>query len=445
MSRVPVNPEVIQWARQRCQLAIADLADRFPKLAEWERGATLPTLKQLESYAKATHVPFGYLFLPEPPNIPIPIPDFRTVDNRYSGTAGPELLDTIFAMQQRQAWLRETRLECEAEPLAFVGSARLADDPAAIGREMRRSLGIEEGWGSSVRNWQEAIGALRAAIEELGVIVTINGVVGNNAHRALNVEEFRGFALCDEYAPLIFVNGADAKSAQMFTLAHELAHIWLGPVGSGLSGFSGIVPKGNDIEVFCDAAAAEFLVPETELRRRWPDVQRDPAPFQTLAHRFKVSPIVIGRRAMDLRLVDRQLFFQFYADYTRQEVRHKQASGGGGDFYSSQNYRVGRLFALQVIRAAKDGRIGFRQAYELTGLNGGTFQEYDHRLGMELAEAKQIDATYASYPPTTVTGLPSPPFRTSQVSRVSHGVARPVSVRSKTTRYAAACGSIVWR
>ena len=215
-------------------------------------------------------------------------------------------------------------------------------------------------------------------------MAVINGVVGNNTHRVLDVEEFRGFALRDEYAPLIFVNGADAKSAQMFTLAHELAHLWLGTEGSGLSGFPGIFPDGGVVETFCDRVAAEFLVPEVEFRASWQEVRRVQDPFESLARRFKVSPIVVGRRAMDLRLVDRQHFFDFYESYRRQEHRQKQAAAGIGDFYNNQNTRVGSLFATQVIRAAREGRIGFKQAYELTGLNGGTFQEYARRLNMEL-------------------------------------------------------------
>lgn len=383
MSRVAVRPEVMQWARERAHLAIEDLAVKFPRLADWERGEVLPTLRQLEAFAKATHVPFGFLFLPEPPDIPMPIRDFRTVDNRFIGSASPELLDTIHSMQRRQAWLREERLEIEAEPLAFVGSAHLDDEPAAVGREMRRLVGVEDGWASTARTWQEAVNTLRGAIEALGVVAVVNGIVGNNTHRKLNVEEFRGFALSDEWTPLVFVNGADAKSAQMFTLAHELAHIWLGAEGAGLSGFPGIFPDGGEVEQFCDRAAAEFLVPEAELRALWPDVRRGASPFEALARLFKVSPIVTGRRAMDLRLVERQFFFDFYEAYTRQEYRQRQGAGGG-DFYNNQNARVGKRFALQVIRAAKEGRIGFKQAYELTGLNGGAFQEYARRLGMEL-------------------------------------------------------------
>jgi len=384
MNRVAVNPELMQWARERAQLAIEDLAGKFPKLEGWERGEVLPTFKQLEDFAKATHVPFGYLFLSEPPDIPMPISDFRTLSNRYVGSVSPDLLDTIYAMQRRQAWLREARLECEANRLAFVGGARLTDDPAAVGREMRRVVGFGDGWAAKVRTWQEAVSALRSAIEALGVMAVINGVVGNNTRRKLNVEEFRGFALSDDLAPLIFVNGADAKSAQMFTLAHELAHVWLGAEGSGLSGFPGIFPDGGAVETFCDRAAAEFLVPEAELRTCWPEVKRDAAPFEVLARRFKVSPIVIGRRAMDLQLVERQRFFDFYEAYIRQERKHKQGSEGGGDFYNNQNARVGKLFAIQVVRAAKEGRIGFKQAYDLTGLNGGAFQEYARRLGIEL-------------------------------------------------------------
>ena len=163
-----------------------------------------------------------------------------TVAGSATAKPSPDLLDTLYTMQRRQAWLRESLVEHEAEPLPLVGSARLGDEPDAAGREMRRALNLDEGWAAGVRTWEDAVGELRRAIEHLGVMAVINGVVGNNTHRRLRVEEFRGFALTDPYAPLIFVNGADAKSAQMFTLAHELAHIWLGT--EGVSGFDTLLP-----------------------------------------------------------------------------------------------------------------------------------------------------------------------------------------------------------
>jgi Zn-dependent peptidase ImmA (M78 family)/transcriptional regulator with XRE-family HTH domain len=381
-NRVPVRPELLRWACDRARTPLDALATKFPQLPAWEREERRPTLKQLESFARATHVPIGYLFLPEPPEERMPIPDFRTVGDAI-GHPSPDLLDTIYAMQSRQAWLREERIECEAEPLDFVGSARLSDDPSAVGLEMRRIVGVGDGWAAGVRTWEEAVSELRRAIEQLGVMAIINGVVGNNTHRRLDVQEFRGFALCDPYAPLIFVNGADAKSAQMFTLAHELAHVWVGSEGEGLSGFPDLSPGGTRIESFCDKAAAEFLVPEREVRAAWRDVREAPDAFEALARRFKVSPIVIGRRAMDLRLVEREAFFSFYEEYTRREWRRK-AKTGGGDFYNNQNTRVGEMFAIQVIRAAKEGRVGFREAYDLTGLRGGAFHEYARRLGLDL-------------------------------------------------------------
>ena len=240
MTRVPIAPKMLRWACERAGHDVAHVAARVPQLPAWVRRERQPTLKQLEKLARATHTPLGYLFLPEPPEEPLPVPDYRTVTDAKRDRPSPDLLDTLHTMQRRQEWLRESLVESDAEPLAFVGSARLADEPDAVGREMRRALGLDGGWAAGVGTWHEAVRELRRVIEQLGVMAVINGVVGNNTHRRLSVEEFRGFALTDPYAPLIFVNGADAKSAQMFTLAHELAHVWLGT--EGISGFESLLP-----------------------------------------------------------------------------------------------------------------------------------------------------------------------------------------------------------
>ena len=147
-------------------------------------------------------------------------------------------------------------------------------------------------------------------IERLGVMAVVDGVVGNNTHRRLSVDDFRGFALTDRYAPLIFVNGADAKSAQMFTLAHKPAHIWLGE--AGLSGFESLLPGGTVVEDWCNRAAAELLVPSRELREHWTQAKREPNRFEALGPSFKVSPIITARRAMDLKLIGRSAFFELY-------------------------------------------------------------------------------------------------------------------------------------
>ena len=379
--RVEVAPALYRWAVQRSRVDIGKLQSKHPSLDEWESGEARPTFKQLEQFARDTRTPFGYFFLPEPPEESLPVADFRTLGQSQDARPSPELLDTLYAMQRRQAWLRESLLDEGADPLPFPGSARATDDPDAVGLEMRRALGFSGGWAAEVRSWQDAVSELRRAVERLGVMAVINGVVGNNTHRPLDVEEFRGFALADPYAPLIFVNGADAKSAQMFTLAHELAHIWLGE--EGLSGFEFLLPGGTDVEEWCNRAAAEFLAPAREFRAQWEETKRAASPYEALARAFKVSPVVAARRTLDLRLISRGEFFDFYRDYVSQE-RGGGASSGGGDFYNNQNTRVGELFATQVLHAAMEGRIGFKEAYELTGLRGGTFQEYARRLGIDL-------------------------------------------------------------
>lgn len=379
--RVEVNPALVRWAVERAGDRRSSLYKSFPKLDQWGNGEGQPTLKQLENFAKAAYVPFGYLFLPEPPEEIVPVPDLRTLRSQGVTRPSPNLLDTIYEMQRRQAWLSEDRIECESEPLDFVGSARQSDDPAGIGQEMRRTVGLVDGWAANVPTWKESVGELRRAIESIGVTVVVNGIVGNNTHRKLNVDEFRGFALNDVYAPLIFVNGSDAKSAQMFTLAHELAHIWLGTSALTNAGLANKSTHG--IEVWCDIAAAEFLVPADELKSLWKDIGRKDQPFLAAANAFKVSPIVAGRRAMDLGLVPRKVFFEFYRAHTAQESLPHSASGGG-DFYKTQNTRIGRSFAARVFLAAKEGRLSFKEAYALTGLHGGAFQEYARRLGVPL-------------------------------------------------------------
>ncbi|MCY3594956.1 MAG: ImmA/IrrE family metallo-endopeptidase [Bacteroidetes bacterium] len=390
MTRVPVPPEMLRWACERAGYDVDNLKPDFPKplkkvVLAWIRHERQPTFKQLEKLAKATHTPFGYLFLPEPPEERLPVPDYRSVTSSERGRPSPNLLDTLHTMRRRQEWLRETLVESEMEPLSFVGSARLVDEPDTVGREMRRALGLDGGWAAGVSTWETAVSELRKMIESLGVMAVINGVVGNNTHRKLNVREFQGFALTDPYAPLIFVNGADFKSAQMFTLAHELAHIWLGK--EGLSGFEALSPDGSDVEKWCNAAAAELLVPAGELRMQWREVERKTDRFEMLARIFKVSPIVASRRALDLNLVDRNTFFEFYNRYTNKErdkERERSKKPRRGDFYNNQNTRVGKFFTVRVLRAALEGRIGFKEAYDLTGLRGGTFQRYAERLGVDL-------------------------------------------------------------
>lgn len=382
MSRVSIKPELIRWARERSGLTESSLVERFPKLPQWEQGETQPTLRQLEDLAKVTFTPLGFFFLQQPPEDKLPIPDFRTLKDEPLRRPSPNLLETIYTMQRRQNWMRDFLIEKGQTPLPFIASATLEDEPAEIALRIRDTLALPHDWAKTYQTWTEALRGLRDATEEAGVLVGINGIVGNNTHRKLDVNEFRGFILVDEYAPLVFVNGADAKAAQMFTLVHELAHLWLGR--GGVFNLEALQPADDQVEKFCNAIAAEFLVPARELRTCWFEAAQAVEPFQVLARRFKVSPLVAARRALDLSLIDKSYFFEFYNHYQEDERRKRQQKTGGGDFYANQDSRLGRRFAHAVVRAAREGHLLYRDAYHLTDLHGATFDRYAKALGFQV-------------------------------------------------------------
>jgi Zn-dependent peptidase ImmA (M78 family) len=374
MSKVAINESVIRWAMDRSELTVNDLLNKFPKIRQWISGESQPTLRQLEGLAKVTRTPLGFFFLEEPPQERLPIPNFRTLGDEGLNRPSPDLLETIQMMQRRQSWMREFLIEEGQEQLPLVNSARLDEQPISIAQRVRSRLGFDEGWAAQQPTWTDALRVLRETMEDAGIIVVVNGIVGNNTHRKLDPGEFRGFVLVDEYAPLVFVNGADGKAAQMFTLAHELAHVLFG--SSAAFDLREMQPADDPTEKACNQVAAEFLVPEHELRRFWPSVKRHPDPFQAIARRFKVSTLVAARRTLDLALINKGAFLEYYRDYQRSQRSAAARTTKGGDFFANQNLRVGRRFASAVIRGAKEGKLLFSEAYRLTGLYGKTFDQY---------------------------------------------------------------------
>ena len=213
MDRVDVEPELLRWARERAGLSIDALAGGFPSLHAWERREVRPTLKQLERFAKATFTPIGYLFLRVPPIERIPIPDFRTVADARLDHPSANLLDTIYLCQQRQDWYREFVQSTGGEPVDFVGSARPDDDISETAARIRRFLAFDIEERRRFPTWTDALRRFIGQADALGVLVMVSGVVGSNSRRSLDPLEFRGFALADSIAPLVFINGADTKSA----------------------------------------------------------------------------------------------------------------------------------------------------------------------------------------------------------------------------------------
>jgi Arc/MetJ-type ribon-helix-helix transcriptional regulator len=219
---------MLQWAVARAGIALDDVRLRFGRYDEWLTGTTQPTLKQLQDFARYTYAAIGYFFQDEPPELKLPIPDFRTLDGTRPDDPSPDLLDTVYVCQQRQEWYVSYARSVGGEALPFVGRLSIDDDIVDASEAIRSALKLDLSVRRALPTWEDALRQFIQLADDAGILVMVSGVVGSNNTRKLDTEEFRGFALSDPTAPLVFVNGADTKSAQMFTLAHELAHLWLG-------------------------------------------------------------------------------------------------------------------------------------------------------------------------------------------------------------------------
>lgn len=379
MPRVTVQPALFTWARQRARLGEAELAARFPRLAEWETGEVQPTLRQLEQYAQATHAPLGYFFLPVPPEEAVPIPDFRTM-GRGIPRLSADLLDVIYTCQTRQTWYRDEAVVNGEPPLPFVGSVTLATPPAEAAALIRQRLGFSVQARRECSTWTEALRLFIAQAEQAGVMVMVSGVVMNNNNRHLDPQEFRGFALADGIAPLVFINGADSKAAQMFTLAHELAHLWLGQ--TALSDATLSETSDHATETWCNRVAAELLVPQAEFRAALLQDETVALALKRLAKHFKVSSLVVLRRMLDLDWIDHDAFWGAYRAEEARVQALAASNAGGGDFYRTTVARVSKRFAQTLVASTLEGRTLYRDAFRMLGIaKPGTFNELGRTLG----------------------------------------------------------------
>lgn len=372
-NEVDINVGMLTWAISRAGYDLHEFSLTFPKILQWIEGTKKPTIKQLENFSKKVHLPFGYLFLQEPLVEKLPIPFFRSNETR-TDKVSINVYDTIQLMLLRQDWLKEYLIKNDFEKLPFIGAYKDSNDVEAIVLNIRTTLGLTENWASNFKNWEDALNYLIEVVEDKGVIAVFNGVVENNTSRPIDVEECRGFVLVNEYAPFMFVNNGDSKSAQMFTIVHELAHIWTGH-SAGFD-FRKLQPANDPNEKLCDKIAAEFLVPKSTFDKIWSKMPN----IKHASRYFKVSEIVIARRALDLGKISKTEFFAFYEDYKNREINKKKHQQSGGDFYATARKRLSRTFAQHVERAVKSGDLLFRDAYKLTSMKGDTFNTFFTKL-----------------------------------------------------------------
>lgn len=364
-----INSNIINWAITRAGNELDVFLEKNTDVAQWIEGVKNPTIKQLENFTHKVHVPFGYMFLEEPPEEEIPIPFFRTGDSPREKVS-LNVYHTIQIIKERQLWLTKYLQETGYDDLEFVGKFDVNNECNDIVNDIRETLQLTQDWAKEFSTWEHALDYLTLQIEEAGIIVNFNGIVGNNTRRVIDVNECRGFVLVNNKAPFLFINSSDAKAAQMFTIIHELAHIWLGES----AGFDNqqMLPADDPIEILCDKVAAEFLVPAAYLYDKWQSTQD----FKYLSRIFKVSPIVVARRALDLNLINRNDFFEFYNGYISEFYKKKENQGPGGNFYATAKKRISLRFAGYVNNAVNEKNLLYRDAYKLTSLKGNTYDKF---------------------------------------------------------------------
>lgn len=372
-----ITPALLRWARERDQLSPEDAARRVKvdptRLLSWESGDTRPSMHQAQSLARALKVPFGCLYLSQPPEEKLALPDLRTIANAARRRPSAELRDMINHALVKQEWYREYQVGEDAPRLSLIGRFSAQSDYKTIAQDVSDTVGIDAELRSSVANADEYLRVLIAKTEVVGVLVLCNGVVENNTHRKLDVKEFRGFAISDEIAPLIFINSDDAKAAQIFTLFHELAHLWIGESGIDSPDFHSAAAVSGS-ERLCNAVAGEVLVPAAELRAAWDTSKAPEANIMEATKRFKISKRVVLQRAYDIELVTAAVYRQLYSGLTERSHVEKSSSSGG-NFYATVYTRNSRTLTNALLTALAEGRVLYTDAARVLDMRVGTLNK----------------------------------------------------------------------
>lgn len=380
-----INHNILSWARNKAELSTAVLAQKIKvaesKIQEWETGKIKPTFNQAQSFAKFTQIPFGYLYLENPPqDYELPLPDLRTLNGEDKKNMSANLRQVVSLMMTRQEWYRDYAKDNYFDELEFAGKYTIDTPASVIVNDMKAALNFTEKRDRG--DWETYYRNLCKAFEKIGILVMRESANGHHT-RPLSVDEFRGFALFDKVAPLIFINHADAPNARLFTLIHEAAHIWI-----GASGLSDLSPKAaRKEEVLCNQVAAEFLVPMQEFNEQWQDDTTSESQIPTLAAYFVVSKWVIVRRASTLNKITSGQYRAYIQDLKEDFVEQRLHSKQQGKSpminpYVLKKSNIGSRFASAIIRETRAGNMLHRDAGHLLGIKPGKLETFSNTIGI---------------------------------------------------------------
>ena len=369
-TRIKVSPKKILWAAERGGISIEKLYEVYPKSKEWVREDSLPTVKQLESFSKKVHVPFGFLFLENPPTEKLPITFYRS---NGSTIENPPLVvrDMVNDLKTKQEWLRDYLIESNFDKHHFIGTLKDFNDICITksAEKIRKSLKLNKTWYQET-NKAKAFRYWIDKIEKNRIFIISTGFFKHQS-RKIDVEICKGFTLVDDYCPFIYINTNNLGGGKIFTLIHELVHVF---VGTSLGvGYEPIKPTSIPLERFCDGVASEILVPQEYFESSWKSYSENTVEkFSILSNLFNVSKLVIARKALDSNFIQNSEFWDFYNSYTSITINKST----GGSYWNSKPYSVSRKFYDFVDSAMKQGKILPTQAYKLTEMKGKTYEKF---------------------------------------------------------------------
>jgi len=384
-----ITPNVLKWARESARMteetAAAKVSVTVERFKEWEAGTSQPTIRQAQTLAKAYKRPFALFFLPEIPRDFQPLQDFRTPGSKVLTTSSIFIIREI---QQKQAWISDVYSENQEEKLPFVGRFSINDNPQKVAQDILSTLKINPvsyNFENPIKEWIDAA-------ETNGIFISRTSFI--HSRLKLDSEELQGFAIADPHAPFVFVNSEDWNAPQLFTLVHELAHIWIAETGISNEVEPDLKHKDkfHPVELFCSEVAANALMPKEII------LSFDTSSFQTSKDVFKVarqlgvSSFALLVRALNLNIISTTTYQKLkrqtdidFAAYIKREAEKKakqkeKEKSGGPNYFLLQLNRNSRLFTQTVLDAFRGGFIEPTLASNLLNVQVNKFQKLESQL-----------------------------------------------------------------
>ena len=378
-TRIEIKKEIYFWALEESQKEYEEIKNRFPRLEDWMEGDKKPTFKQLQSFADFLKIPLGYLFLKEPPKINIMEAEFRSINNQLPNMS-KNLKDTITAMDMKRNWMSDYRKDLGWDKLTIIEklnqqkNGTISHD-ASLAKEL---LGLKEDWYTAVKDHSMAYNFLKNKMEDKGILVMQNGVVGNNTRRKLEIHEFRAFMLYDDIAPIIFINNIDSLGGKIFSLVHEFIHVLIGHENLFIEDE---LYSTKENERYINRLTGEFLMPQARIKGFW-DNQNEPLiQINDLASLLKVSETALAIKLKELKLIRQDTLDTVIDRAMRYFDTNINEGAGGGNFYNTFNTRISPTFTKAVITSTEAGDTDYTYAFRLLGgIKGKTFDEIRERV-----------------------------------------------------------------